>query len=139
MPNAIAATLTFRRRLDGHPLTLRTAEEAVRMLIRRLNYRGLGRDHRTRGQRLSVVPVREGGFEYGDSHLHYHLQIEIPEGWATETWIAVARAEWERIQWAAEQAAFEVVRDAGWLSYIFKTRDKRDFGEAIDLGNLWIN
>ena len=140
MKTAIAVSLTFKPALGERSLTLDAAHNAVRMYCRMLNSRAYGRAFRKKKKRLAVFPVREGGSGLYDKHIHYHLQVEVPDGWNIADWLDAACEEWKHIRWASRhQNRFREVTDANWLSYELKTRDKPSYADAIDWELVTVN
>jgi hypothetical protein len=136
----VAATLTFRPRLDGKRLNVREAQLAVRHYLRLLNADCFGKRALRGSAGLAVIPIREGGEGADDKHIHYHLQMAVPAGKATEQWLTEAAATWQKVRWASpDQNVFVEVEDEGWLSYITKFRDKPNFMDAVDVENLRLN
>lgn len=143
--SSIAITLNFlprrkvrvERGVSVIGLTELIAQEAVRHYLRRLDAEAFGKGALRRKQTLHVVAVREGGFESGQKHFHYHLQVQIPPGWSAEEWKRAAADCWQQIDWASPRNnEFRDVFDSGWLLYQLKTRDKADYLSAIDFENM---
>jgi hypothetical protein len=145
---AIAATLTFRPSLEvmsdsgivRHRLTERDAQAAVANFLRRLDAAAYGKEAIRRGRRLGAIAIREGGTSRHDKHLHYHLQLQVPDHETLYGWRVVAADAWRKLRWASpKQNVFRDVTDEGWISYILKLRDKPNFIDAVDVENIRIN
>lgn len=132
----IAATLTFRPRLEGRRLRTEDAQSAVKTYLRRLSAIAYGKGGIRKGKRVVVVAAREGSDDALDKHLHYHLQIWVPEGWTFSAWLAVCAAEWTKLDWASpKQNVFKLTWSHDWIKYILKIQDKRDYMYAMDFPN----
>lgn len=133
--NGAAVTLTFRPSFNGFPLTEEIAEAAIREFLKRL---GRFAERKIKGRRLKVIAIREGSTRSrsGMPRLHYHLKIEIPPGMDPENFASKMEQYWTKLDWASRiQNSFEAESDAGWVSYILKSRSKPDYAYAID----WMN
>ena len=141
--DCIAVTLTFRPYRDGRGVTPNVAQETVRRYLLRLDAAAFGRrairGHRSRRLKLQRLAICEGGTGYNDTHVHYHLQIQVPPQQTALGWRLVAADEWRKMQRAGRENTFRDVRDAGWLDYILKLRDKPSFSDAVDFENCWVN
>lgn len=116
------------------------ASKAIRHYLRRLDLVAFGMGAKRRGRRVRAIPVMEGGSRPDDTHIHYHLQLDVPDGWTLDDWKQTAASEWQKVRWAsAKQNCFRDVADEGWLEYILKLRDKPSFIDAVDFENLRIN
>lgn len=131
---SIAITITFNRKILDE-----AARQAVRIYCAMLNSKAFGRRYKRRERRLTFIPVREGGTAPQDKHLHYHLLVEVPEGWSTGDWIRLAKEKLKTIECFGDQCRIRSVWDQGWLEYILKDRDKKSFSDAVDVENLWVS
>lgn len=134
--DGIAVTLTFKPRRSSERFSEQVAEAAVRELIKRLNKFANGRGRPP----LQVIAIREGGIgpKYR-THLHYHLKLEVPLGSTPENFAEKVEHYWTKLRWASrDQNRVVPMSDHGWLSYILKTRSKRDYGDSIDWKNTQV-
>ena len=133
----VAATLTFKQRLDGKPLTRDIAQATITHYLHRLDRIAFGRRNKSQ---VSAIAVREGGTLPHQKHLHYHLALPTPPNYSAEDWRSYVLRTWPVLDWASPiQNRFELIRDSGWLSYMLKLRDKSDFLEAMDFENFRLN
>ena len=85
---------------------------------------------------MGALAVREGWDDPWSKNLHYHLALTVPEGFAAEDWAEVATRSWIPLEWASpEQNVLKPMWSDQWLSYIFKTRDKPIYLDAMDFEN----
>lgn len=137
---AVAVTMTFRPGAAGAGISAHAARDAVRHFSNQLNQKAFGRAFKRKERRLSFIPVMEGGDKPGEKHRHYHIQVEVPDDWALQDWIDMARRQLRKIRCVgADQCVIRPVVDAGWESYMLKLRDKRSFDDAVDVMNMWVN
>jgi hypothetical protein len=134
--NTVAATLTLKQAInvDGKWLKIDDmhATSAMKHFLNVLNGEIYG--NAARKKRIRCVPVYEGG---RDTRYHYHLCLELPEGWTAEDLQYVIHKATLRTKW------FDVIQevkecDEGWLRYMTKQRSKRDYGSSIDWSNVSI-
>ena len=111
---SIAGTLTLKQRVNNKKIDTEIASRNFRHFLNR------------------VIPV----IEHDEFHrFHIHLQIELPSDWEFETFTQLIRSQWEKTRWGYHHTHFELVRDRGWISYLTKSNQKREFDLSID----WIN
>ena len=132
--NGVAASLTFKPRLDGRRLTPQDAENAMSHYLHRLDRKVYGR-HSSR--QVGAIPIREGGVQPWEKHLHYHLVLPAPPNYSVHDWKVTAAQTWPILDWASKtQNHFVIISDDGWLSYMLKLRDKPDYLDSLDIANL---
>lgn len=133
---SIAATLTFRPRIDNEFLTERIAQCAVRHLLRRLDLSAYGKQAARWGRKIGSLAIREGADGPYEAQVHYHLELEVPRHRHSADWIYTSDELWEKLEWASpRQNRFKIVRSPGWQGYILKGKGKPSFIDAIDFEN----
>jgi hypothetical protein len=137
----VAGTVTFRPAvgrgyLKPEYLNARHAQKCVSQLLRRLDRAAFGTSGVRKGKLVGAIAVREGSDGWSNKHVHYHLALDVPARYCPEEWADVARRTWTALEWASpEQNRFEPMWSDQWLSYIFKTRDKPVYLDAMDIEN----
>lgn len=137
----IAGTVTFRPSigrgfLKPEKLDARHAQRCVSHFYRRLDREAFGSSGARKGKQVGAIAVREGWDDGSSKHLYYHLALDIPKGFSPDEWTDIARRTWTALDWAGpEQNRFKPMWSDQWLSYMFKTRDKPDYLNAMDFEN----
>ena len=135
--NAIAGTITFKQ-VNGRPISEIAASDAMRVFRRMLNYKAFGERFKKKDQQLVFVAVNEGGRRYWQKHPHVHFFAEVPDGISTESWIESTKKIVEKIQcFGSENCVVKSVFDDGWLDYMLKFSDKKNYADAFDILNMW--
>ena len=129
---SIACTLTLKQRVNNQKIDTEIASRNFRHFLNRLNRKLYGNAADRYSKHIKVIPVIEHD-EF--RRFHIHLQIELPRDWEFETFTVLIRSQWEKTRWAYHHIHFELVRDRGWISYLTKPNQKRDFDLSID----WMN
>lgn len=137
---AIAVTITFKPNQSGRPMRIEGLRDTVRHFSNRMNQKAYGRKFKRKERRLDFIPVMEGGHSPFEKHPHYHIQMEVPDGWSTDAWMRLAEEQLRKIRCVGyDQYRVRPVTDDGWQSYILKAQSKKSFADAIDVANLWVN
>lgn len=137
----IAGTVSFRPflgrgYLKPEYLSAKEARGCVRLYLSKLDRAAFGSAGVRKGMRVGAVAVREGADDWASKHVHYHLALTVPDRYSTEEWADVARRTWTTLRWAGpDQNVFTPMWSDQWLSYIFKTRDKPNYLDAMDFEN----
>lgn len=137
----VAGTVTFRPfvgrgYLKPEYLTARHAQSCITHFRRRLDRAAFGTSGVRKGKQVGVIAVREGSDDWSSKHLHYHLVLDVPDRFCPEDWADTARRSWTALEWAGpEHNRFKPMWSDQWLSYIFKTRDKPVYLDAMDFEN----
>ena len=84
------------------------------------------------GQRLSMIPVIEGG---DGKRMHYHLLIDCPRDDLKSDFPRLVRETWLRTQWGYNQIDIQPDANDGFKFYFSKLRDKPNYADAIDWAN----
>ena len=113
--------------LDPHK-----ARQNFRHFMNLLNRKVLGKRFSNHGERLSVIPVLEGG---SGKRFHYHAMIDCPSAALEGLFPLIVQSTWAKTRWAFAQTDVQPNADNGWITYISKTRDKPDYADAIDWEN----
>lgn len=133
---SVAGTLTFPNRRNFQQLSERDSVATVGMFLRLLNSRLFANKVR-RGRRLNCVVVREGSTRDFGKRLHYHLQLEPPEGMSASQLADLCQFVWRSLRKAGRQSRFETTRGDAWLGYILKLSDKPDGYLDSMIFELW--
>jgi len=121
-PNLIAATLTFKNRVDEI-----TASRTLTYCLNPINRKLFGKNGNKKGKRLKVIPTLET-----KGNLHYHLLIEIPDGRTPREITELLNYHWKTtINGGYVQTKTKA--DEGWLDYITKFSRQDD---DIDFLNI---
>jgi hypothetical protein len=137
----VAGTVTFRpsvprKGLKPEYLTAGYAQSCVSHYLRRLDRAAFGSAGVRKGRRVGVLAVREGWDNPASKNLHYHLALTVPDRFTPEGWADIAHRSWTPLEWASSaQNMFKPMWSDQWLSYIFKTRDKPSYLDAMDYEN----
>lgn len=137
-PHAVTLTMKQVLRPSFDPaaateyLDLRKASQNFRHFMNILNRRVLRKRFQHHGQRLSVVPVIEGG---NGKRLHYHATIDCPRADLVGLFPLIVRSAWSKTKWGYYEIDIQPSADDGWTNYISKLRDKPNYADAIDWEN----
>lgn len=137
----VAGTVTFRPfvgrgSLKPKYLDAREAQRSMGHYLRRLDREAFGTAGARKGRQVGAIVVREGSDKWSGKHLHYHLALDVPDGFCPAEWADLAHRHWTTLEWASpDQNRFNPMWSSGWLSYIFKTCDKPTYLDAMDFEN----
>lgn len=136
--DAVAVTLTFKRKADGKPITEKAAGDAIRVFGRMLQLAACGNRFKKGKEWINFVAVKEGGHALQDKHPHYHCFVEVPKDRSTDQWIEIIREKIKKIEaFGSENCFVTPVVDGGWFEYMFKRSDKKCYADALDIISLW--
>ncbi len=139
--DSFAITLTMKQFLivsQSHcthteALTQYTATQNMRHFLNKLDKAVFGNAASRYGKRVLCLPVQEG---CQNKHLHYHAVIDCPRPELSGSYPSLIARLWRSTQWGDHQVDCQRGADAGWLSYITKSRDKPSLADAIDWTNV---
>jgi hypothetical protein len=130
--NAVAVTLTMKKRVGFQNADHLVASETFRHFMKRLNHKILGSAAKRHGRRLKTVAVIETN---GDGRLHYHAMIDRPHYCPFEKFKEAIADQWQRTDFGYRQIDVQDTANAGWTDYLLKARQKVSLLNSID----WIN
>jgi hypothetical protein len=137
-PHAVTLTMKQGIRAPYEPaaateyLDQQKASRNFRHFMNLLNRRVLGKRFQHHDERVSVIPVIEGG---RTKRLHYHAAIDCPRPDLEGLFPLIIQSTWNRTKWAYGIIDIQSNADSGWINYISKTRDKPSYADAIDWEN----
>jgi hypothetical protein len=116
--------------------------QAFRHFMNLLNRAVYGAAFRRHGKRLRVLPVLERGEVRARSlrtcesgifgRWHIHCAIELPSHVAAVALEKLIRVCWAKVEWGHSRILVRDGANAGWISYMLKSRQKSQFDDIFD-------
>ena len=117
----VAVTLTMKLRANGQSNDHITASSNFKHFMNRLGAKSLRSAAKRHGRKLRVFAVLE---QNAEGRLHYHAIIDRPLNLPVEKFAAFIREQWTRSNFGYRKIDIKEQPNAGWLSYMFKSRQK---------------
>ena len=131
--NLMAVTLTMKQRFGGRVIDPVTASANMRHFLNVLNQTVFGNAYRRHGKRLTVIPILEMS---AWDRLHYHVTMEVPDRFDSETFADLIRSSWSRTDLGYNEIDIQPLYSKGWIEYCLK---KFDSSASLDIENVSIN
>lgn len=127
LSNPFAVTLTM------NSCSWRTHSQNFRHFMNRLNQSYLQNGYRRYGNRLTVIPTREGTRYVRP---HYHCVIDNPFPERNDEFRRLVKESWRKTSLGQPRVEVDPMRSDRWIEYMTKLYSKTNFRESIDWENL---
>ena len=129
--NPFAITLTM------YSNDWRDYSQNFRHFMNRLNQSFLKCSNRRYGNKLTVLPIREGSKK---THTHYHCVIDNPYPERNDEFVDLIKKSWGKTMLGLSKSKYSIdiqpMYSNGWIEYITKCSSKTDIKDSVDWDNI---
>ena len=129
--NPFAITLTM------YSNEWRDYSQNFRHFMNRLNQSFLKSSNTRYGNKLTVIPIREGSQK---THTHYHCVIDNPYPDRNDELVDLIKRSWGKTLLGLSKSKYAIdiqpMYSTGWIEYITKCSSKSDIRDSVDWDNM---
>ena len=129
--NPFAITLTM------YTNEWRDYSQNFRHFMNRLNQSFLKSSNTRYGNKLTVIPIREGSKK---THTHYHCVIDNPYPDRNDEFVDLIKRSWAKTLLGLSKSKYAIdiqpMYSTGWIEYITKCSSKSDIRDSVDWDNM---
>ena len=129
--NPFAITLTM------YTNEWRDYSQNFRHFMNRLNQSFLKSSNTRYGNKLTVIPIREGSKQ---THTHYHCVIDNPYPDRNDEFVDLIKRSWGKTLLGLSKSKYAIdiqpMYSTGWIEYITKCSSKSDIRDSVDWDNM---